>query len=73
MNVEPRWVKKIVIAVAAGFVAGEIVSKLLGFVLIGAVWDLFLGLITPAFICIGLVYVLMQYTKEKDDMLGGSK
>ncbi len=73
MNVEPRWIKKIVIAIIAGFVAGEIASKLLSFVLIGNVWDLFLGLITPALMCIGLVYVLMQYTKEKDDILGGSK
>ena len=73
MNIEPRWIKKIVIVIAVGFVTGEIASKLLSFILIGAVWDLFLGLITPALMCIGLVYVLMQYTKEKDDMLGGTK
>lgn len=64
-----KWGKWILVAVLIGFLAGEIVSKLLAFVLTGVYWQLLIDSIVPIFVIIGLLYVLYRYNKEKQEVL----
>lgn len=70
-NIDARWIKEIVIAVVLGFLSGEFVSKVLGLLLKGDQWALFLSCFVPLFIIAGLIIVLMRYTKEEDDIING--
>ena len=72
-NIEPRWIKKIAIAVAIGFFSGEIITKILSIFLTAEKWTLFLELWVPVCIISGLVYVLKQYTDEEDDVIKANK
>jgi len=71
-NIDARWIKEIIIAVVLGFLSGELVSKLLGLVLRGGQWELFLSCFVPLFMVGGLLIVLMRYTKEEDDIINGN-
>ena len=68
-NIDSRWIKEILIAIVVGFVSGEIISKLLGLVLVAETWKLFLDLWVPACIIFALLYVLKRYGKEKEDTI----
>ena len=72
-NIEPRWIKKIIVAVVIGFLTGEIITKVLGIFLTAEKWTLFLELWIPLCIISGLVYVLKKYTDEEDDTMGANK
>ncbi len=70
-NISSKWMVRIISAIAIGFCLGEVVSKLLGYVLVDEKWSLLLSLFVPLFIVIDLIIVLWKYQKEKDDMING--
>lgn len=70
-NISSKWLFRIIGAIAIGFCLGEVVSSLLGFVLVDEKWSLLLSLFVPLFIVIDLIIVLWKYQKEKDDMING--
>lgn len=68
-ELKTKWAKWIIVAVIIGFLAGELVSKVMAFFLTGVYWKLLIDSIVPIFIIIGLIYVLYRYNKEQRDIL----
>lgn len=68
-ELKTKWAKWIIIGVVIGFLAGEVVSKIMGFFLSGVYWKLLIDSIVPLFVIIALLYVLYRYNKERHEIL----
>ena len=66
-NIEPRWVKAIVFHLLGGGIIGKLISLLLKVFLTNPKWTLFLQIWVPLGAIVGLLIVLRNYQKEKDD------
>ncbi len=65
-----RWALEIGVAFVLGVLSGKVLSMALGIFLRGAIWALFLSLVSPLMIILALLIVLYRYQKEKDDTIG---
>lgn len=72
-EIDSKWIKKIIKALILGFIIGRVLSFITGLILIDPIFELFISLIVPCAIIIGLIIVLIQYQKEKDDTLGNGR
>ena len=68
-ELKTKWAKWIIIAVIIGFLAGELVSKVMAVFLTGIYWELLIDSIVPVFVIGALLYVLYRYNKEKHEVL----
>lgn len=66
---ERSWVKWIIVAVAGGALSGYLISSFLKIILEGTKWVVIAGWVTPIFVILSLLFVLLVYTKEKEDTL----
>lgn len=72
-EIDSKWIKKIIKALILGFIIGRALSFITGLILTDPIFELFISLIVPCVIIIGLIIVLIQYQKEKDDTLGDGR
>lgn len=69
-SVDKKWIIWITLSIILGFICGELVAYLLKMIFVGAIAELIISLMVPAFIIIFLLFVLYLYNKEKEDTIG---
>jgi hypothetical protein len=64
-DIDKSWIKWIVAAVVLGFLAGELIYRVLDIVIVSASFVLLKNLAVPLCVIVGLLIVLYFYNKNK--------
>ena len=68
-DLDRKYLKKMLIALAVAFIPSEIVTHILRSFISGPYWDVLIAAIVPGALLTALFYVGGKYAKEKENML----
>ncbi len=68
-NENRSWFVWVIVAFVAGGILGYVTTKLVKLVVMGAQWEFLINMITPLFIVLSLLFVLLLYQKDKEDTM----